>query len=110
MRELHKAIIEALTRVAEEHGFTYLPSRLRFDEISASGRMAFVVKGRESELAARTTGASSCGLKVGDVVIGRGRTAVRYRVAGFARVNVRLERLSDGEKFLAKPRALEKVG
>jgi len=110
LKGLHGAINEMLRKVADEHGFTCVPGSLRYDGISVTGRMTFVLKGKESEMATRAAGASNCGLNVGDVVIGKGRPTAQYRVAGFGRVNVKLERISDGQGFLANPRLLERVG
>jgi len=111
VQQMNVEITAALQKVAESHGFTFLPGNLRFDDVSVSGRMSFALKGKETEVAARAAGTRGCGFAVGDMVTIKGQSNdERFKVAGFRRVNVILERIGDGKSFLAKASMLEKIG
>lgn len=110
VKALHEAIIEVLKKVAEEQGFIYEPSALRFNDIDVTGKMKFILKGREEEALRRESLRSSLSERFpfGERVSLSHDPGVEYRVRGFKGKDVLILRVSDGKTFRANPDCLTK--
>ena len=110
VKQLHRAVDAVLKKAASECGFDYQPGGMRFTDVEVTGRMRFVVHGKQAEVAKQTQVYALDGLKVGDTVQinGRGET---YKILQFnPRGGSRIQRLSDGKVYRCAQTALTKPG
>jgi hypothetical protein len=110
VKQLHRAVDAALKQAASTCGFDYQPGGMRFTDVEVTGRMRFVVHGKQAVVAAQTNAYALDGLKVGDTVQinGRGET---YKILQFnPRGGSRIQRLSNGKVYRCAQVALTKPG
>jgi len=105
---LHHDVNTALTAVASKHGFTFQPSGMRYTDADVSGRIRFVLNGKQTEVASRSNVYAVNGHKVGDTVMVQGEA---YTIEKFtARGGSRITRTRDGKRFRCSQMAYEKDG
>lgn len=109
VKEFHQAVNAALTKVAQEQGFTYRPGGFRYDSFSCGGKINFVLQGSEQKLAELTGAFAVNGIKVGDTVTVSDKSE-RYRVESFTlQGGSHITRLRDNKPFRCKQAWLKKV-
>jgi hypothetical protein len=111
VKKLHQDINAALTKVAKENGFVFNAGSLRYSDLDVSGRMKFVLDGKQIEFANRNTisSAPSLGLAVGDVVV-LGENPEQYKIIGFSnRGSINVSRVRDNKGFRIPGRSVALV-
>lgn len=108
VKKLHQAVDVALKKAASECGFEYQPGSMRFTDVEVTGRMRFVLAGKQDEIAKQTQVYALDGLKIGDTVQVNGRGEL-YKIVQFnPRGGSRIQRLSNGRVYRCPQVALVK--
>lgn len=70
VKKLHLAVNKVLETVAKEHGFVYKSKNMSYSDCEVSGRMVFVVEGKQVEMMQNTEmyAPLGCAYKVGDPI------------------------------------------
>jgi hypothetical protein len=102
VRALHKDIDKVLDGVAKAHGFLYTPGGLRYSEIDITGRMKFILKGKEAQaMNSRSVDGFKVGAKVKVPTHPQYGTFTVESISNRGSLHVTRDR--DGKRFRLKP-------